>query len=267
MNARDGAQAKFMRKNDESQAENPGTWAGVCGPTCTRHVLTLKSDVSQTVYLTAFTWGRKSIPESCEVKDDGTLKHAVKTSKMDEPAAFSFGDKALAPFDMRAGDEIKVEVEWNFTNEAHAKDWSVTAFGDGKKGSLHMTHDKGTKSDSWHPLPRKEEPAKKNKGASAPAASGKPKDDVETEESFNDWLESLRVDGTQCVMLKEETVTKGANQYSRLGIKSKCPMAVAYGISMYSDDWASHMMHTYKQMDVLDCRVINESEDIQECII
>lgn len=69
------------------------------------------------------------------------MKHAVKTSKMNEPQAFSFGDKPVAPFDMRAGDIVKVEVEWNFTNEAHANDWSVTAFGDGKKGSLHLTHD------------------------------------------------------------------------------------------------------------------------------
>ena len=75
--------------------------------------------------------------------------HAVKTSKMAEPKAFSFGDQPLAPFDMRAGDTVKVEVEWNFTNEAHANDWSVTAFGDGKKGSLHLTDDKGSKSDSW----------------------------------------------------------------------------------------------------------------------
>ena len=147
---------------------------------------------------------------------------------------------------MKAGEEIKVEVEWNFTNEAHAKDWAVTAYGDGKKGSLHMTHDKGTKSDSWHPIPRKEEPAKKVKDPNQPAASGKQANDVETEDSFVDWLESLKVDGKQCVTLKEETVTKGDKQYSRLGIKSKCAMPVADGISMYSDDWASHMMHRYK---------------------
>lgn len=115
------------------------------------------------------------------------------TSKMAEPASFSFGDKALTPFDMRAGEEISVEVEWNFTNEAHAKDWSITAFGDGKKGSLHMVHDKGTKSESWHPIPRKEEPAKKS--GKKPEASSSAKDDVESEASFVEWLESLKVDG------------------------------------------------------------------------
>lgn len=57
-------------------------------------------------------------------------------------------------------------------------------------------------------------------------------------------------------------MTKGDKNFNRLGIKSKCPMAVGYGISMYSDDWAKHMMHTYKDMDILDCKVINESEEI-----
>jgi len=249
---------------------NPGKWAGVCGPTCTRHELTLKSDVAQTVYMTAQTWGRKSIPESCEKKDDGKgAKHAVKTSKMAKPEAFMFGDKALAPFEMKAGESIDVEVEWNFASEAHAADWSVTAFGGGKKGSLHMTHAKDTKSESWHPIPRKEEPAKKVESAEskAAAASGKPKIDVESEESFVEWLEGLKVEGPQCSTLKDDTVNKGDKSFSRLGIKSKCPMPVGYAISMYSDDWSANMGHTYKTLDIIDCKVINEAEDIQECVI
>lgn len=118
--------------------------------------------------MTAYTWGRKSIPEACEALDNDKIKHAAKISTMKEPLGFSFGDKELPPFNMRAGETVTVEVEWDFTSEAHAKDWSVTAFGDGAKGTLHLTHDKGIKSDSWHPIPRKEEAAKKagdNKGA------------------------------------------------------------------------------------------------------
>mmetsp|Transcript_17530 Transcript_17530/g.22220 ORF Transcript_17530/g.22220 Transcript_17530/m.22220 type:complete len:279 (-) Transcript_17530:520-1356(-) len=158
-NTANWASAKFLKTNDETQSVNPGKWQGVCGPKCTRHELTLKSDIKQTIYLTAQTWGVKSIPDSCEKKDNG-LYHAIVVSKSDDVNVFSFGDKALAPFDMKAGETVKVEVEWNFTNEAHAKDWSVSAFGDGSKGSLHLTHDKGYRSDSWRPIPR-QEPIKK----------------------------------------------------------------------------------------------------------
>lgn len=39
------ASARFLKTRDESQSDNPGKWAGVCGPKCTRHELTLKSEV------------------------------------------------------------------------------------------------------------------------------------------------------------------------------------------------------------------------------
>ena len=66
LNSQSMASARFLKTLDESQAENPGKWVGVCGPKCTRHELTLKSDVDQTVYVTAYTWGRKSVPDECE---------------------------------------------------------------------------------------------------------------------------------------------------------------------------------------------------------
>ena len=47
--------AKFLKLGDDSIEENPGKWSW-CGSECTRHTLTLKSDVTQDVYLTAHTW-------------------------------------------------------------------------------------------------------------------------------------------------------------------------------------------------------------------
>lgn len=181
---------------------------------------------------------------------------------MKEPLGFSFGDKELPPFNMRAGETVTVEVEWDFTSEAHAKDWSVTAFGDGAKGTLHLTHDKGIKSDSWHPIPRKEEAAKKagdNKGAQKP--------DTESEASFVEWLEALKIDGAQCTQFKEDRVQKGEKQFIRVGIISKCPKPVAYAVQMYTEDWFAHMSHAYKNLDIVSCKVVNKADDIQECII
>lgn len=94
-----------------------------------------------------------------------------------------------------------------------------------------------------------------------------PKPDVETEAVFVEWLEGLAHEGADCAMLKEDTVQKGAKQFSRLAIKSTCPKPVAYGISMYTDDWGANMMFTYKDFDLLDCKVTNVADDIQECII
>lgn len=237
---------------------------GVCGPKCTRHELTLKSDVDQTVYVTAYSWGKKSIPEECEQKDNG-LYHAILVDKIDKPQIFNFGDKALAPFDLKAGETAQVEVEWNFTNDAHARDWSVTAFGDGKKGSLSLTHNKGLKSDSWHPIVRKDNGKKPATMLKPNPDAGKP--DVESEAAFVEWLEALTIDGGECSMFKEDSVTKAGKKFSRAAIKSKCAVPVAYGISMNSSDWSSNLSHAYKDFTLVECKVTNPVEDITECII
>ena len=43
---KDWASAKFLKLNDETQKESPGIWEGVCGPDCTRHTMTLTSEVA-----------------------------------------------------------------------------------------------------------------------------------------------------------------------------------------------------------------------------
>ena len=57
---------------------------------------------------------------------------------------------------MLAGEIIKIEMEFNFTTDAHAKDWSLTAYGDGRKGTLHLNHDKNLKSDTFGHIQRKD---------------------------------------------------------------------------------------------------------------
>jgi len=55
---------------------------------------------------------------------------------------------------MKSGEEIKLELEWNFTNDAHDQDWSITAYGDQKGDNLHIEHFQGLKSDSMPFIPR-----------------------------------------------------------------------------------------------------------------
>ena len=82
-------------------------------------------------------------------------------SKLDNIFVWHFGDYPLQPIKMTSGDTLKIELEWNFTNESHAKDWSVTAFGDGRPGTLHLKHDNGLTSDFWGHITRKDPKASK----------------------------------------------------------------------------------------------------------
>ena len=56
--------AYFLRLNDD------GTGAGQCdasnkGPKCHRHVLTITSEVAQTVWISAHTWDKRTLPTKC----------------------------------------------------------------------------------------------------------------------------------------------------------------------------------------------------------
>ncbi len=139
--------------------------------------------------MTPFTWGDRGISDSCTQADEATdppLFHAINVSKLDAPVTWSFGDMPLKPFKIRPGETVNVEVEWNFTNEAHAKDWSITCFGDGTKDTLHLTHDMGLGSDSWQPTTRQE--PKKKKVLPPPPAPPVP--DAQSEAVFREWVES-----------------------------------------------------------------------------
>ena len=57
----------FLKLNDDSAKK--GKRAGShswCGPECTRHELTFKSSVTQTVYITAHTWDPRGQSTECE---------------------------------------------------------------------------------------------------------------------------------------------------------------------------------------------------------
>ena len=95
--------AKFMKLNDESQKTSPGIWEGMCGEECTRHTLTLKSDIAQTVYLTAHTWNDRGIPDRCTDSDNEKF-HAIMVNKLDNIFVWHFGDYPLQPIKMTSGD-------------------------------------------------------------------------------------------------------------------------------------------------------------------
>ena len=80
----------------------------------------------------------------------------ARISALGKKYIWNYGSYELPPFKMTAGQSVAIELEWNFADQAHAKDWSVTMYGDGKEGTLHLAHNKGLTSDSWKPILRKD---------------------------------------------------------------------------------------------------------------
>ena len=66
----------FLRLNDDGSKAEAGTlpW---CGSKCTKHTLTVKSDVAQTIYVSGNTWLDQGFPDSCLKKSK--KKHYIKT--------------------------------------------------------------------------------------------------------------------------------------------------------------------------------------------
>ena len=52
--------ASFLKLNDNTNSPGSYDW---CGAKCTRHELTLTSEVAQTIYLTAHTWDDRGMPD------------------------------------------------------------------------------------------------------------------------------------------------------------------------------------------------------------
>ena len=97
------ANARFLKLNDKSQLQNPGIWEGVCGSQCTRHTMTLKADMAQTIYLTAYTWDERGIPDDCE-KQDNNLYHAIVVSNLQNVYVWNYGNYQMEPFRINAGE-------------------------------------------------------------------------------------------------------------------------------------------------------------------
>lgn len=75
---------------------------------------------------------------------------------------------------MKAGESVKIELEWNFTTDAHANDWSVVAYGS-KAGdnNLELTHFK-KKTSSKMPYIKKQTDGQTPNPPTPPPTPSKP---------------------------------------------------------------------------------------------
>jgi len=73
---------------------------------------------------------------------------------------FDYGDRVCEPIDMKAGEAIQINTEWNFgdgSDVSHPPDWGISTYGNGAEDSLHLVHNGGLDTDSWEPIERSED--------------------------------------------------------------------------------------------------------------
>ena len=77
-----------------------------CGSSCTRHELTVTSEVSQIVWLTAHTWDQRCMATFCQVTSSSKANHSVKVGNTVRRFYNLYGDLQIEPFSMEAGQSI-----------------------------------------------------------------------------------------------------------------------------------------------------------------
>ena len=135
-------ESHFLMLND--QLDSPGSWP-FCGSECTRHMLTLTSEVDQTIYLTAHTWDDRGMAAQC--KDSSRNFQFIWSNKFQYAWGWNYGELQVAPFTLTAGEELTLYLElgWKL-DPTRPRDWSVVAFG--SDGGVTLTHNDGYKSDT-----------------------------------------------------------------------------------------------------------------------
>ena len=131
----------FLMLNDRS-TPNGNQWN--CGKTCVHHKLFIVSDVDQTVHVTMHGHDDRDVSKSCMAQrpKPRSWKHPKGTS------AFYMGSQTKS-WEMKAGEQVPIEVEHDFSNPELAKDWAVTALG--MKGGVYVIYDEDKiETSKWH---------------------------------------------------------------------------------------------------------------------
>ena len=137
----------FLMLDDQTQADHPGDFY-YCGATCTKHTLTLSSDVEQSVWVTAHTWDRRSMGNTCNALWWDTGKyHSIKAPHDYYYRVFNEGDHQLAPFVLSPNNPIDIVVEFDFSNPQVSADWSVVMWA--PDGPVSVTY-KDNEYDTMH---------------------------------------------------------------------------------------------------------------------
>lgn len=137
--------SSFLKLNDWSQ----GGFLPWCGSQCTGHEMTLTSSVEQTVYVIMNTWDTRGISDDCHTDKS----HYVKVPWAESWKGCRGGPCGMEPYTMKAGESIKIGLEFDFRNQKTIKDWSVVVWAE---NTVTLTHSKGWESDKLPVIDRKQ---------------------------------------------------------------------------------------------------------------
>ena len=136
----DWAYGKFLMLDDET--DSPGSWSW-CGETCTRHIVQVTSSVSQTVYVTAHTWDKRSQTEECR---SSNKIHSIYMEGDFTVYTFREGARQMNGIEFVANEPKSFIVEFDWARENVTKDWSVSAWA--ASGEIEVSHVDGITSDT-----------------------------------------------------------------------------------------------------------------------
>ena len=164
------AHSYFMMWNDPMEETGNHFW---CGPTCTKHVMWVKSDIAQEVRIGAHAYRFYTYADAkgtCPVRDndpqiqgvdfetastifdENATVNVIKNERNNRTRTFTNGDGWLPSLDFDAGEEVMITVEFNWVRQGVTKDWALTAWGtDG--GAVYVRHDKGYESKHFNFTP------------------------------------------------------------------------------------------------------------------
>ena len=87
----------FLMLDDKTVQNGKWSW---CGPTCTRHIVTVKSDVDQDLIVTAHTWDERTYPQECLKRNK---VHSIYREGNNVVDMFRNGAHQMKPVAYRAG--------------------------------------------------------------------------------------------------------------------------------------------------------------------
>lgn len=139
----------FLRFNDNFVKE--GQWI-TCGPKCTRHQFTMRSRVSQKVYIAVSVHPMRSYTDFECSGAYTTVKaaHSAKVENRSNIETFDSGTKQFQPISVEAGELLTITTEFDWTRPDITKDFSVTIWSD--QDPVILVHNHGLTSRTWPTL-------------------------------------------------------------------------------------------------------------------
>jgi len=214
----------FLKLSDKTVS--PGEWSW-CGATCTRHKVKVTSKAKQTVYVTAYTWDKRSYPLECQAAGK---THSIYLEDDITVYTFSSGSRQVDPLQFQEGESKTFILEFDWARKDVTPDWSVTAWAD--VGEVRVEHLGGLQTDH---LPFQ---AKRVLPENKPVAPTLPPVD-ELQVALNNWVMNYEIGSKPgyCGFRLREVWDEQYQCYKSVAAHNCASYAVDVTLYMMPEDW------------------------------